>query len=171
MRAPLQSIPLSRSPLPLPLGLAVAAGLVAVETAVMLLFKMLAPDNAFGVLYLIGVLVIAVGWGAGLTAGMAVISAIAYDHFRRWPDTGQVLTQLQDWVVLVVFVVVALVAHALARTARTRAADAEERRHEADANWEALRACPGRSASRASPSCVTRCARSPGIRDFPGRRR
>ncbi|WP_264063502.1 GAF domain-containing sensor histidine kinase [Mycobacterium montefiorense] len=140
-------MPLSRTALPMPLGLAVAAGVIAVETLVLLLLKKLAPDNAFGVLYLVGVLVVATGWGAGLTAVMAVISAIAYDCFRRWPNIGAALTQLQDWLVLLVFVVVGLVAHALARTARTRAAEAEERRQQAEASSEALGALADQQAA------------------------
>ena len=104
----------------------------------MLLLKTLAPDNSFGVLYLIGVLVLATGWGAGLAAATAVLSAIAFNCFRSWPDFGKALIQLQDWTALFVFVAVALVAHHLARTARTRAADAEQRRQEAEVSREEL---------------------------------
>jgi K+-sensing histidine kinase KdpD len=129
---------LSRAPLPAPLGLAVAAGCIAAETAIMLLLKALAPDNAFGVLYLIGVVIVATGWGGGLAAATAVVSAIAYDYLRSWPDVGGALTQIQDWVVIFVFVVVALVAHVLARIARTRAADPGERRQEAEASRQEL---------------------------------
>ncbi|MFZ1176618.1 MAG: DUF4118 domain-containing protein [Mycobacterium sp.] len=129
---------LSREPLPLPLGLAVAAACIAVETAIMLLLKTLAPDNAFGVLYLIGVLIVATGWGARLAATIAVLSALAFNYFRSWPDFGTALIQIQDWVVIFIFVMVALVAHLLARIARTRAADAEERRQEAEASREEL---------------------------------
>jgi signal transduction histidine kinase len=132
--ARLGSTLVSRAPLPGRLGLAVAVGFIAAETAVMLLLKTLAPDNAFGVLYLIGVLIVATGWGAGMAAATAVLSAIAYNYFRSWPDFGLALTQPQDWTVIFVFVVVALTAHLLARIAQTRAADAEERRQEAEAS-------------------------------------
>ena len=136
--ARLGSLPLSRAPLPAPLGLAVSVGCIAAETAIALLLKALAPDNAFGVLYLIGVLIVATGWSAGLAGATAVVSAIAYNYLRRWPDVSGALNQIEDWVVIVVFVVVGLVAHILARFARTRAADAEERRQEAEASREAL---------------------------------
>jgi signal transduction histidine kinase len=136
--ARLGSLPLSRAPLPAPLGLGVSVGCIVVETAVTLLLKALDPGSAFGVLYLIGVLIIATGWSAGLAAATAVVSAIAYDYLRRWPDVSGALTETEDWVVIFVFMVVALVAHLLARIARTRAADAEERRQEAEASREQL---------------------------------
>jgi len=128
------SVLLSRARLPVPLGLAVAAGCIVAETAAALLLKALAPDNAFGVLYLIGVLIVATGFSAWLAAATAVASAFAYDYLRSWPDPAAAVTMAQDWVVVVVFVVVALVAQSLARVARTRAADAEDRRQEAEAS-------------------------------------
>ena len=131
---------LSRAPLPAPLGLAVAVGCIVLETAVTLLLKALDPGSAFGVLYLIGVLIVATGWSAGLAAATAVVSAIAYDYLRSWPHVGGVMTEVEDWVVIFVFIVVALVAHLLARIARTRAADAEERRQEAEASRDELSA-------------------------------
>jgi K+-sensing histidine kinase KdpD len=136
--ARLGSLPLSRAPLPAPLGLGVSVGCIAAETAVVLLLKALAPDNAFGVLYLIGVLIVATGWSFGLTAATAVVSAVAYDYLRSWPDVSGVMTKIDDWVVIFVFIVVALVAHLLARIARTRAVDAEQRRQEAEASREQL---------------------------------
>jgi signal transduction histidine kinase len=138
MPARFGSILRGRAPLPAWLGLAVAVACIAVETAVVLVLKTFAPDNSFGVLYLIGVLIVATGWSAGLAAATAVLSAIAYDYLRRWPDVSGALNQIEDWVVIGVFVVVGLVAHILARIARTRAADAEERKREAEARREEL---------------------------------
>jgi signal transduction histidine kinase len=139
MLAQLGSALLSRAPLPARLGLAVVVGCIVVETAVTLLLKALDPGSAFGVLYLIGVLIVATGWSAGLAVATAVVSAIAYDLLRGWPDVGGVMTEVEDWVVIFVFIVVALVAHLLARIARTHAADAEKRRQEAEASREELR--------------------------------
>jgi signal transduction histidine kinase len=132
------SMLLGRAPLPAPLGFAVAVACIVAETAVLLLLKRVAPDNSFGVLYLIGVLVVATGWSGWLAAATAVVSGVAYNYFRRWPDVSAALNQLEDWIVIVVFVVVGLVAHILARIARIRAADAEDRRQEAEASREAL---------------------------------
>jgi signal transduction histidine kinase len=137
--ARLGSMLLSRAPLTAPLGLAVATVCIALETGVALLLKVLDPGNAFGVLYLIGVLIIATGWNVGIAVATAVVSALAYDYLREWPGVREVLTEAEDWVVIFVFVVAALVAHLLARVARTRTADAEERRQEAEASREELR--------------------------------
>jgi signal transduction histidine kinase len=123
--ARLGSMLLGLKPLSAPLGLAVAVGCIVAETAVLLLLKTFAPDSAFGVLYLIGVLIVATGWSAGLAAATAVASAIAYDYFRRWPDVTGGPNHVEDWVALFVFVVVGLVAHVLARIARARAAEAD----------------------------------------------
>jgi signal transduction histidine kinase len=136
--ARLGSLPLSRAPLSAPLGLAVSVGCIAAGTAAGLSLKALAPDNAFGVLYLIGVLIVATWGSLGHTAATAVVSAIAYDYLRNWPDVSWALTKVEDWVVIFVFVVVGLMAHMLARIARTRAADAEERRREAEASRDEL---------------------------------
>lgn len=110
------------------------AACIAAETAAALLLKALDPGDAFGVLYLVGVLIVATGWSAGLAVAIAVLSAIAYHYLHTWPDVTWALKELEDWAVIFVFVVVALVAHALARTARRRTADAEERRKEAEAS-------------------------------------
>lgn len=134
----LGSMLLSRDPLPAPLGFAVAVVCIAAETSVMLLLKALAPDNSFGVLYLIGVLIVATGWGSGLAAATAVLSALAFDYFRNWPDTTMVPAQLQDWTALLVFVIVGLVANMLARNARAHAANAEQRRREAEESRDEL---------------------------------
>jgi signal transduction histidine kinase len=139
MLARFGSMLLGREPLPASQGFAVAVACIAAETAVLLLLKKLAPNNAFGVLYLIGVLIVATGWSAALAAATAVVSAIAYNYFREWPDVSGALNEIEDWVVLFIFVVVALVAHILARIARARADEAEERRQQAEASREELR--------------------------------
>jgi signal transduction histidine kinase len=155
---------LGPTPLPAPLGLAVAVGCIAAETAVLLLLKTFAPDNAFGVLYLIGVLIVATGWGVGLAAATAVASAIAYDYLRRWPDVTGALNQIEDWVALFVFVVVGLVAHILARIARARAAAlgilAEQ---QAALRRVATLVARGGPASEVFPAVALELARSLGV--------
>src|SRR6185295_17227217 len=48
---------------PVALGLLVAALLIAVESALVYLLKRVAPGNIFGVVFLLGVLVVATVWG------------------------------------------------------------------------------------------------------------
>jgi signal transduction histidine kinase len=155
---------LGRTPLSAPLGLAVAVGCIAAETAVLLLLKTFAPDSSFGVLYLIGVLIVATGWSAGLATATAVASAIAYDYFRRWPDVTAGPNHVEDWVALFVFVVVGLVAHALARIARTRAAElgilAEQ---QAALRRVATLVASGVPASEVFPAVTQELARSLGV--------
>ena len=112
------------------LGLVVAAALIGLETVVIVLLKHFAPTNAFGTVYLLGVLLVGAAWGFGLAAITALASAVAYDYCRSWPDFGP--TQLQNWVVIGVFFVVALLSNSLAGLARASAIEAERRRDEAD---------------------------------------
>ena len=86
---------------------------------------------AFGTVYLLGVLLVGMAWGFGLASITALVSAVAFDICRSWPDSFG-LTQLQNWVVIVVFFVVALLSNSLAGLARASAIEAERRRREAD---------------------------------------
>ena len=113
------------------LGLVVAASLIVAETALVYLLKRTAPEAAFGVVYLLGVLVVSAGWGVGLATMTSVASALAFDYFRMRP-VGVTTTEAQNWVAIAVFVVVALTANTLAGLARARAAEADQRRREAD---------------------------------------
>jgi signal transduction histidine kinase len=56
---------------------------------------------------------------------------VAYDYFRSWPERID-LTQPQDWVVIGVFFIVALLSNSLAGLARERAVEADRHRQEAD---------------------------------------
>lgn len=119
------------TPPPLWLGLVSAVALIGVETIVVVLLKYLAPDMAFGTVYLLGVLLVGTVWGFGLATITALASALAFNYCRSWPN-GFVLDQLQNWVVVGVFFVVAVLCNSLAALARARASEAERRRQEAD---------------------------------------
>jgi len=114
---------------PVWLGLVVAASLIAVESVVVLLLKQVAPGDAFGVVYLVGVLTVSTMWGFGLSATTSVASAVAFDYFRNRP-ADFTLTRVENWAVIGIFLVVALVANTLAHLARTRAVEAEQSRDE-----------------------------------------
>jgi signal transduction histidine kinase len=119
------------TPPPVWLGLVAAVGLIGVETAVIILLKQLAPTMAFGTVYLLGVLLVGTVWGFGLATITALVSAVAFDYCRHWPD-GLVLDQPENWVVVGIFFVVAVLCNSLAGLARASAIEAERRRHEAD---------------------------------------
>ncbi len=118
------------TPPPLWLGLVAAAASIGLETVVVVLLRHFAPTNAFGTVYLLGVLVVGAAWGFGLAATNALASAVAFDYCRSWPDSG--LSQPQNWVVVGVFFIVALLSNSLAWLARASAIEAERRRREAD---------------------------------------
>jgi PAS domain S-box-containing protein len=108
-----------RSAPSLRLGIAVAASFLIVETvAVCSLNVVTGTAGCFATLYLIGVLAISTVWGFGLSATMSIASAIAFSHFREWPTDRFTPYELEDWISISVFLIVAFVANALARRAR-----------------------------------------------------
>jgi signal transduction histidine kinase len=124
-----------------PLMLALVAGtlLIAAESAVVYLLKQVAPGNIFGVVFLLGVLVVATLWGFGLGVTMALASAVVYVNFHHLQAGGSIVAiSARDWVAVTVFLVVALSAAALAGLARSRAAEAVERRRQVEASRDEL---------------------------------
>jgi signal transduction histidine kinase len=119
-------------------GLVVAASFIAVESVVVLLLKQFAPANAFGVVYLLGVLVVSTVWGFGLSVMTSVASAVAYDYFRHGPGDVTV-ARAEQWAIIGIFLAVALVANTLAQLARTRAFEADRGRCEAEQSRDELR--------------------------------
>jgi signal transduction histidine kinase len=131
-RARLVSLLLRPAAPPLLLGVVVAASLIVAETLLVYLLKRVAPENMFGVVYLLGALVVSTGWGFGLAATTSVASALAFDYFHVRSAGSLIPTHAEDWVSIAVFLVVALLANTLAEVARSRAAEADQRRREAD---------------------------------------
>jgi K+-sensing histidine kinase KdpD len=142
---------------PMWLGVLVAAATIATETVLVVALKSVSPMETFGVVYLLGALVVAIGWGSGLATVTAVISAFAFGYFRNWPQDSFDPRVLRNWVVIGVFLVVTLLANALAGLARSRAAEAVARRNDADAaarHQAALRRVATAVASGMAPSDV-----------------
>jgi signal transduction histidine kinase len=106
-------------------GLLVAAAAISAETLLVAVLRTLAPMDTFGVVYLLGALVVAIGWGTGLAAVTSVVSALGFGYFRDWPNDSFDPTDLRNWVVIGVFLVITLMANTLAGVARARAAEAE----------------------------------------------
>ena len=82
MRARVQSLVLRPITPPLALGLAVAAVLLAAESLVVYLLKQVVPGNLFGVVFVLGVLVVSLGWGFRLGTITALASALVYGYFH-----------------------------------------------------------------------------------------
>src|ERR1700694_5250882 len=138
-------------------GIVVAASFIVIETLAVLLLKQLDPQEAFETLYLLGVVVVSTVWGLGLAMTTSVTSAIALAYFRNWPATHSVSFDLENGVVIVVFLVVALLTNFVAGLARARAVEADQRRREASVLAEqqgALRRVATLVARGAEPSEV-----------------
>jgi two-component system, OmpR family, sensor histidine kinase KdpD len=139
MRARPLSVLLQPTPPPASLGVAVAAALVAVETGLAYPLREIAPAVSLGVVYLLGVLVVSTVWGLRLGVLTAIGSALAFNFFHIPPTGRFTIAEAENWVALVVFLAVALLASSVADLARLRTAEANERRREADLAAELAR--------------------------------
>src|SRR5258707_838075 len=135
MRARVPSLLLRPTAPPLALGLVVAALLIAAESFLVYLLKLAAPGNIFGVILLLGVLVVATLWGFRLGAVTSLASAVVYVCFHQLQTGRSILaTWAQNWMAVTVFLVVALSAATIAGLARSRAAEADLRRRQVEAS-------------------------------------
>ena len=121
------------------LGALVAVVAVAVTTLLVYPLKEIAPAVALGVVYLLGVLLVASLWGAWLGLATALGSALAFNFFHIEPTGRFTIADGENWVALVVFFITAIVASELAQRARRRAEEADQRRREADLAAEMAR--------------------------------
>lgn len=128
------------------LGVLAAALSVAAVTAVLYPLKEVAPVVSLGVVYLLPVLVVSTYWGLALGLLTSLGSAAAYNYFHLPPVGGLTLADERNWVALLAFLAVALVASTLAEAARASAAEAIDRRREADLAAELARVLLGGAA-------------------------
>ena len=127
------------------LGLAVSVGAVAIITGAIYGLRELVPVVSTGVVYLLAVLLVSTGWGLWPGLVTAVLSAAAFSFFHIPPTAQFEIEHGENWVALVVFLVAATVVSGLADAARSRAAEAERRREEADLAAEMARILLGGS--------------------------
>ena len=113
-------------------GVAVAVALVALCTLVVYPLKQAAPVVSLGVVYMLAVVIASVTWGVWLGVATSVLSALAFNYFHL-PPTGQfTIRDADNWVALIAFLVVAVLASSVAEVTRARSREATERRREAD---------------------------------------
>ncbi|KWX23664.1 histidine kinase [Mycolicibacterium wolinskyi] len=117
---------------PVSVGIVVAAALIAAETVLVYLLRRVAPESTFGAVFLLAVLVVSAGWGLRLALATSVASALVYVRFHMETHGGLLPTHTRDIAAIAIFVPVALLTNVLVGQARLRAAEAEERRREAD---------------------------------------
>jgi two-component system sensor histidine kinase KdpD len=120
-------------------GLAVAIGSVAAITVANYGLRELVPVVSTGVVYMLAVLLVSSRWGLWLGLLTGVLSALAFNFFHLPPTGRFTLATEENWVALAIFLVVAAVTSKLADAARSREAEAERRRREADLTAEMAR--------------------------------
>jgi signal transduction histidine kinase len=119
--------PAARSPGSTLAGLAAAAAVVTVVTVLLYPLSELDPGVSSGVLYVLGVLLVATYWGLWLGLITSVASALALDFFHTRPVHQFLADDAEDLVALGVLLVTAIVASVIADRARQRADEAEQR--------------------------------------------
>jgi len=105
MRPSLASVFVHPGAPPLKWGLVVAASLIVAETLVLYPLERIALENTLGVVYVLGVVVVAIGWGFWLAAATSVASVLAFDYFHIPPIFALSPVQAGDWVALTIFLV------------------------------------------------------------------
>ena len=100
-------------------GALVAIALVAVCTLVIYPLKQAAPVVSLGVVYMLAVVIVSVAWGVWLGVATSLLSALAFNYFHLPPVGRFAIRDADDWVALVAFVVVAVLASSVARGLRT----------------------------------------------------
>jgi len=105
---------------------------VACCTALIYPLKRVAPTVSLGVVYLLAVLIVSSIWGVWMGSLAAALSAAAFNFFHLPPVGRFTIADSRNWVALVAFLVVAVAVGVIAEAARSRAAEADRRRREAD---------------------------------------
>ena len=141
VRDRLLALLLRPTPPPMRWGVITAIAFIAAETLIVHVLKQVAPDNAFGAIFLLGVLVVSAGWGFTLAVATSVASAMAYVWFHVNEGSGSLVPAV------VVFLTLALLTNVLVGQARLRAAEAMQRRIEADLAAELASALAGQQAA------------------------
>jgi two-component system sensor histidine kinase KdpD len=106
---------------PDPVGVLACLVAVAVVTGAIELLHPYVPVLSLGVVYVLAVLVIAVGWGMAYAVPVAFASMLAFNFFFLAPHFTLRLADSRNWLALLVFVITAVVVSELATRSRRRA--------------------------------------------------
>jgi two-component system sensor histidine kinase KdpD len=147
------------------IGLLVAAGLVAFCTLLVYPLKQAAPVVSLGVVYMLAVVIVSVTWGVWLGVATSLLSALAFNYFHLPPVGRLTISNGDNWVALIAFLVVAMLASSVAEVTRARSREAAERRREADLAAEMARLLLG--GRRLSEDLPTAAARLSQVLDLP----
>jgi two-component system sensor histidine kinase KdpD len=120
-------------------GALLAVVLVALCTIAIYPLKQVAPVVSLGVVYMLAVVIVSVTWGVWLGVGTSLLSALAFNYFHLPPVGRLTISDGDNWVALIAFVVVAVLTSSVAEVTRARSREASERRREADLAAEMAR--------------------------------
>ena len=146
-------------------GVLVAVGLVAFCTLLIYPLKQVTPVVSLGVVYMLAVLIVSITWGVWLGVGASLLSALAFNYFHLPPVGRLTISNGDNWVALIAFLVVAMLASSVAEVTRARAREAAERRREADLAAEMARLLLG--GRRLSEDLPTAAARLSQVLELP----
>ena len=127
---------------------------VAAITGLVYGLREIMPVVSTGVAYMLAVLLVSSYWGLWLGLLTSVASALVFNFFHIPPTDGFTIANAENWVALGVFFVAAVVTSTLAHAARARAAEAEQRRREADLAAAMARLLLGSASPRESLTAV-----------------
>jgi two-component system sensor histidine kinase KdpD len=130
---------LSPEPPPRRVGALAAVVLVALCTLLIYPLKQAAPVVSLGVVYMLAVVVVSVTWGVWLGVVTSLLSALAFNYFHLPPVGRLTISNGENWVALIAFVIVSMLASSVAEVTRARSREAAERRREADLAAEMAR--------------------------------
>jgi two-component system sensor histidine kinase KdpD len=155
---------LSPEPPPRRVGALVAVALVALCTLLIYPLKQAAPVVSLGVVYMLAVVIVSVTWGVWLGAVTSLLSALAYNYFHLPPVGRLTISNGENWVALIAFVIVSMLASSVAEVTRARSREAAERRREADLAAEMARLLlGGRRLSEDLPTASARLSQVLGL--------
>jgi signal transduction histidine kinase len=112
---------------PLALGIVVAVLCVVAETLLADLLQQITPVRSLGILYLLGIVLVAAVWGLWLGMATATVSTIVLDYFLTPPIGSLTLDKAEDWTVLTIFLAVTLLAGSISKLARSLAVEVDAR--------------------------------------------
>jgi signal transduction histidine kinase len=131
-RALLSSLLLRPARPPLLSGIAVAALCIAIETLLAYPLGLVADGASLGVVYVPGVLLVATVWGLWLGMLTVVGSTVAFVVFHLAPTRRYVDSDTEEWIVLTMFLAVALLAGFVADLAKSRAVEIQKRHRDSE---------------------------------------
>jgi two-component system sensor histidine kinase KdpD len=146
-------------------GVVVAVSLVAFCTLLIYPLEQAAPVVSLGVVYMLAVVIVSATWGVWLGVGASLASALAFNYFHLPPTGRLTIRDADNWVALIAFLVVAMLASSVAEVTRARSREAAERRREADLAAEMARLLLG--GRRLSEDLPTAAARLSQVLELP----